>query len=77
MESAWSNGKPAYRCRHGHHRQRARPRASEERVRIALSARPPGEPADGLPVLKGARGALLEGLASWCRELTAKELTAL
>jgi site-specific DNA recombinase len=25
MESAWSHGKPAYRCRHGHQRRPARP----------------------------------------------------
>jgi len=33
MESAWSNGKPAYRCRHGHDRQPVRSRAGEERLR--------------------------------------------
>lgn len=47
------------------------------RVRHALSARPAGEPVDGLPVLMGAREPFLEGLASCCRELTAEELTAL
>src|SRR5579875_2633464 len=51
--------------------------AEANRVRHALSARPPGEPVDGLPVLKGAREAFLASLASWCRELTAGELTAL
>jgi hypothetical protein len=33
MESAWSNGKAAYRCRHGHTSGRARSGPAEERLR--------------------------------------------
>ena len=51
--------------------------AEVNKVRHALSTRPAGEPLDGLPVLEGAREAFLKGLASWCRELTAEDLTAL
>ena len=51
--------------------------AEAKRVRQALAARGPGGHVDGLPVLKGAREAFLDSLASRCGGLTAEELTAL
>jgi hypothetical protein len=47
MESAWSNGKPAYRCRHGYHRHGAGPWAAEERLRPR--GPDPGRPARPVP----------------------------
>jgi site-specific DNA recombinase len=54
VESAWSNGKPAYRCRHGHATARAQPTAAEERLRPRGSHR--GAPARFYLLLTGPAG---------------------
>jgi Protein of unknown function (DUF4240) len=51
--------------------------ARVNRVRRSLSARPPGQPADDVPLLKEARGAFVDSLAQQCRELTAEDLAVL
>jgi DNA invertase Pin-like site-specific DNA recombinase len=52
MESAWSNGKPAYRCPpRPHHRQQARPGAAQER----LHPRGPDSAAPARPALAAYR----------------------
>ncbi|HEX3753279.1 MAG TPA: hypothetical protein VHW06_22120 [Streptosporangiaceae bacterium] len=51
--------------------------AKVNRVRRSLSARPPAQPVDDLPLLKQALETFTDGLARQCRELTAEDLAVL